>query len=594
MTLTTTESLADKFCREVNRLYECRICGKRFESKRQFYFHWEAESWHEDEAAERMVYREDVKPGRNPPYVVRPVEKELFDIKINSDRDKYRLRKGVNATQILLNEIRHSVEHDEMIVIECIGRQGSGKSVTMLALARYIQLQWHNKFKEEVLNHQRDEKDLYVPKIYISSNLAETLEYTNIARMGDIIIQDEDPTVLGSGSGMSKSQIENILKIMRARCVHYIFVSPVSVPYVDNVNCILETYAKDVKHRVTKLILYDRLQHALGWVEIKILPDDDPLMRRYLKKKMRNIDDLVRRGLAFSAKPSPTKLKSDIDRMIESLLELFGDRNTLYGLDKTFLRRHAFTVIDGTIEYQNYIADRVYIQLQKELLDREYNMDYDMEVDLREQTVDIVEKCGITYKWVKFRTENVIDMMVWATDELATEVYKDNENMLRGALAFNLHILQGMSQKDSAREINIRMGSTRDTTMYFRRRTKKDVGYIHKFIEAKDGLGTLVEIAVQKFFYPRGIRKGGQSEDDIYVEDEDLHIEVKVRSDSRKPEQLVGAHVRELINSGANVVFVIVRYDTKSAIADFYKVEYISVEDSDISEVVYGDVSEES
>lgn len=560
------QNLHELFYKRVNNQYECQLCKERFLSYSSYMWHWENNDWHNDEAGSRLLYRPDYRQHK---WIVRPVEKKLFDRKIHQEREKLPLKQGINANKTLLDEIKNSLEHNEMLVAECIGRQGSGKSVAMVSFARLIQIAWYRRFKQEVMDGKRKAEDLYMPKIWIGSNLEETIRYTKMSNAGDIVIQDEDPTALGGGASASRTQIENLLKIMRERCVHYMFVSPESVSYVTNVNLILETHSKNVKDRMTKLILYDRLQFAIGWITLKILPDDDPLMIRYLRKKRKNIQALMETSLHFSTKPSEERIQKDIELMKKTLLNIC-DESEFYKLSRPFLREHAASCINGIISYQNYIGNRCWVAFQQENIDREFEV----------QLPQAVEKCGLNYEWVEYRKpENGMDMMMFACDEIATEL-RLPDSLLKGSLAFKYHILLGQSQKDAAREAYTRLSGSKHARMYWRKKdTNVSAGYVQQFIESKDGLGTVVEEGVRRWWFPQAERLGGQSQPDLILDG--CNIEVKARSDTREPEYLVKPLIRSKINAREPVKMVIVQYDTKTVTVRFYEVRYNDIEPTD-------------
>lgn len=88
-----------------------------------------------------------------------------------------------------------------------------------------------------------------------------------------------------------------------------------------------------------------------------LVPEDDPLMIRYLRKKRKNIQALIESGLHYSTKPSEERVQKDIQIMRESLLKI-PEESDLYNLDKTFLRRHAPSCVSGIVDYQNYIGEK--------------------------------------------------------------------------------------------------------------------------------------------------------------------------------------------------------------------------------------------
>jgi len=332
---------------------ECNICHEQFKDVKSFLEHWDDN--HESYIVERSLLISPKK--KQVEWIIRPMEEELIKHNLRSDKAYAALRNDIIVNELVVAEIEHGVEHEAMTVVEIVGIPGAGKSVFALTLARLMQMKWLDKIIR--LYKEGRIKEPYVPKIYIGFDLATTLSHLQHARMGDIIIQDEDPEMMGAHSGSTKSQIENVMKIMRKACINFIFVSPVSTPYINMPNLVFEVIYKNTDLRQTRAALYDRKYHAAGWVIMHVLDEDDPLMKAYEAMKDANIELIKMSGGRRSVSISEEQVFADMQKLVDYL------KRINYNFAK---RRHSLVDmieyasmagVEGNTQYQRIVARSV-------------------------------------------------------------------------------------------------------------------------------------------------------------------------------------------------------------------------------------------
>jgi len=339
--------------RQTAGVIKCNICHEQFKDVKSFLEHWDDN--HESYIVERSLLIPPKK--KQVEWVIRPMEEELIKHNLRSDKAYAALRNDIVVNELVVAEIEHGVEHEAMTVVEIVGIPGAGKSVFALTLARLMQMKWLDKIIR--LYKEGRIKEPYVPKIYIGFDLATTLSHLQHARMGDIIIQDEDPEMMGAHSGSTKSQIENVMKIMRKACINFIFVSPVSTPYINMPNLVFEVIYKNTDLRQTRAALYDRKYHAAGWVVMHVLDEDDPLMKAYEAMKDANIELIKMSGGRRSVSISEEQVFADMQKLVDYL------KRINYNFAK---RRHSLVDmieyasmagVEGNTQYQRIVARSV-------------------------------------------------------------------------------------------------------------------------------------------------------------------------------------------------------------------------------------------
>jgi hypothetical protein len=359
-----------------NGEYKCEICESTFHNKRAFQEHWDDD--HDDRALRLGFLSSIGTKKKKTHWSIRPSELELIKEKVRHDRTKQALKNDFIVNEMVMDEFEWGLAESAMTVIEILGIPGVGKSVLGLTLARHLQMLWTDKLLEwwnagpfvreeledgTILEYsltffkETKHKEFYLPTIRIGFNMGQTTKHINEARKGDVVIQDEDPSLAGINARSIQDQIENLLKIMREACINLIFISPVIVNYIATPSFVLEAVAKDVERRLTAAAYYDRQHNAHGWTVFEILPEEDPLMVYYLSKKRENISKIK----AASGKEGVQFDKDDLMRDANILYKFLKDNEIVdFKRDKVtkeFLKTMLlFTEIKGSTKYIDAVA----------------------------------------------------------------------------------------------------------------------------------------------------------------------------------------------------------------------------------------------
>jgi hypothetical protein len=320
---------------KVGKKYVCQVCKRKFKTVRDFRLHWDAD--HDDEAL-GLKFMESAGKNRGPStWTMRPVERELIIDRLRTDKSKKALKRDYLANDLMMEELEYGVEDRAMTVCEILGIPGSGKSLLGLTLGRHLQTLWKNHLDDiwnaspelfASITGSRDDggrPKYYMPMIRIGFNMNQTAAHVRAARMGDVVIQDEDPALAGYEARSIQNQIENLLKIMRKACVNMVFISPVQVTYISVPTMVLEVIAKDTERRRTAAALYDRQHNAHGWVMIEVLREDDPLLVFYEREKDRNIESIKASSGRESVVIDQKVLMKDAKKLYDFLLSVNFD-----------------------------------------------------------------------------------------------------------------------------------------------------------------------------------------------------------------------------------------------------------------------------
>lgn len=346
--------------------FVCQICRNKFDTLNGFKGHWDSE--HDDEALGLNFMRTVGKKGNRGDWTMRPVERELIIDRLRSDKTKRALKQDYIANDLLRDEMEFGVAERASSVIEILGIPGVGKSMLGLTLGRHLQSLWKEHldalWKESPekfarITNSRDEKGnpkYYMPTIRIGFNMQQTSEHVRNAMMGDVVMQDEDPTLAGYEAKSVQDQIENMLKILRKSCVNMMFISPVQVTYISVPTMVLEVIAKDIERRVTAAALYDRQHNAHGWVLIEVLKEDDPLLVFYEREKDKNIQNIKESGGRESVVVSQEALTRDAEKLYKFLLTI-GFNPAQERVSIEFLKGVATLAhIKGSVNYIELVA----------------------------------------------------------------------------------------------------------------------------------------------------------------------------------------------------------------------------------------------
>ena len=545
--------------RKLNNKIKCKYCKKEFDSVQAFKAHWDDE--HASHLAETSFLIPRKKEKGN--WITRPMEVELIKHNLRSDSAFAALRSDFTVNELVIEEFDHGIRDEAMTVVEIVGIPGSGKSLFALSLARILQMKWLEKILE--LYKKKVIHDVYTPKIYVGFDLEDTLGYLRDARMGDTIIQDEDPEMMGAHSGSSKSQIENIMKIMRKACINFIFVSPISTPYINMPNMVFEVIAKNIKLRQTKAALYDRKYHAVGWTVMKILDADDELLVGYNAMKDANIDRIKEAGGRRSINVSEEQILDDIRRLIAYLKKIKYNFNKRRHTLVDLVEYAGMAKVEGDTAYQKFIARQALDVIDARIPDLIENSDSgDFKIDRKYLFLKEEEHDDIAF----------LDLIFKSTGEAlksigARSIKKPGENILKNfkdhhAKAWYNYYYHGLPYDSVGNMFNV--------TGQMIANTYKEGGY--NAIFQTEIQGECAEIALGKKYFRDYNNIGGFGKPDlVHKHDTNDWIEVKCfQRLSEKLENLISKFEYEFVDQGGTLRLALITYKKKECTIRIYRV----------------------
>ncbi len=296
----------------------CLFCSEMLPDTDAFHEHWAKNRDHADYAL-TFLNMGVVKTKREvQDWYMDPTEEAVLNKRMYADPEMRAVRKGKGAGNLIFKTVTARIKYNEMIVGVVYGIPGSGKSEENIsfiylyiipASRAKLATQWLEKSEENyaaALIHREELRrsgdtvlDFYLneisgkkigigsatmdlmrrlgkwrdPKVWITANVAETLKVVRLAKILDVIMQDEDPGLLGRGALTAKEKIETILQTMRKKRISFFFISPVRIQYVSNPNVVFEVTHKKLPltERVSRGIYFDREGTSHGWWQHSIL-----------------------------------------------------------------------------------------------------------------------------------------------------------------------------------------------------------------------------------------------------------------------------------------------------------------------------------
>ena len=547
--------------------YRCTFCKEEFDSEDLFVKHWDEN--HESYIAERAFFKSRKKDTGG--FFTRPMEAELIKHNLRTDVAYRALRSGFTVNELLRAEVDAGVEDEAMTVVEVVGIAGAGKSVFALTLARTFQMTWLDKIVELYVDGELEDKDgkliePYAPKIYMGFDLDETLEHLRTARMGDTIIQDEDPEMMGKHSTSSKQRLENVLKIFRKACINFIFVSPLSTPYINMPNLVFEVIGRNKPKRLTKAALYDRKYHSVGWIVVKVLDEDDELLVAYDAMKDANLELIRASGGRRSVSIPPSVVLEDVKRLLDYLKGIKYNFSKRRHILSSLVELANMAKVEGDSAYQNFIAGQVRDILNEGIID-----DMDLE---------FVGGAAASQKYLFIKEKEIDDRFFLkavyeATDEAferikERSIKKPGENTLKKfkmihAEAWYQHYGQGVSFD--------KVGSMFNVTGQMIANSYDDGGYASIYQE--EIIGECAEVAICGTYYGNYKLVGGKTKPDLVskVDPKGDWIEVKIRNRlSTKLRDLIREFEYEFVDAGGTLRLVLIVYKKKKCKIVVYRV----------------------
>jgi hypothetical protein len=572
------DNLWESCIQKTGKIYVCQICKNKFDSTKTFREHWDSD--HDDEAIGLNFMKSVGRKSGKGDWSMRPVERVLIIDRLRTDKTKRALKQDYVANSLMTEELEYGVARRAMSVIEILGIPEVGKSVFGLTIARHLQTLWkqelddlwrENPEKFAAITGSRDENGkplYYMPMIRIGFNMQQTSEHIRAARMGDVVIQDEDPALAGYEARSIQNQIENLLKIMRKACVSMVFISPVQVSYISVPTMVLEVIAKDIERRLTVAALYDRQHNAHGWVVLEILKADDPLMQFYEQEKDKNIASIKEAGGRESAVINQEMLRRDSERLYKFLLSVgFNPAQERASID--FLKGVALLAgIKGSTNYIELVARN----LQKALATSEFVITKDgyiapLQPDkvitsdnefviVLEDVIEGSEILNLIYESSEEAYNAKLARGEKKPQKLHVEYIKTDEGQIKffskHAEAWMLVYVKGYTMQATADALVRYSESGVSLTDSAIANSYKNDGW--RAIYQEELSGEAAEIAIKKYLFPEDEWRliGGFGQPDIINTVDNTWIEVKARNRLRPKEQIESQitdfeyeHVRE-------------------------------------------------
>jgi len=544
---------------KTKKIFRCTVCKEDFKSRKEFKSHWDDS--HESYADEQTWLTGGTK--KHDGYDMRPMEAELIKHNLRTESAYSALKSDFTVNELVIAEIEHGINNEAMTVTELVGIPGAGKSIFALSLARIIQMRWLEQIID--LFRRGKIKEAYTPRIFIGFDIDTTLQHLRTAKMGDVIIQDEDPEMMGAHSGSTKSQIENIMKVMRKACINFIFVSPVSTPYINMPNMVFEVISKNKKLRRTKAALYDRKYHAVGWVVFKILEADDPLLIEYELMKDVNLEQIKASGGRRSVGITSDQLIEDVERLLEYLKKTnynFTRRHSIADLAE----RAGMAGVEGDSAYQKFVARTTMDYINAEMAELVgYGDDAD-DVDASNKYLFVTEE---RYDDPAFLHEIYRALPEAKTAVRARSTRNPQDNPLKlfkdkHAKGWMHYYAEGLSY-DAVGDI-MKVKGTAIANKYVKH------GWSAIFQEEISG--DCAEHALRKKYFKEFDVVGGLGKPDlVHKVDKNDWIEVKLRRRlSERKEDLVNNFEYEFVDQGGTLRLALITYEQRKCIIQMYRI----------------------
>ena len=251
---------------------------------------------------------------------MRPTEKALFEMLLREPHNRP-LRLGITVNKLVRDELTYGIEKEGHLIMQILGIQGVGKSTLALKIAKIIQREWKRIHNKDV-------------RIFVTFNFHETIKKAMEIQPGDIIIQDEAPSLAGIESRITAERLENLLAILRANQNSWIFVYPELVKDLINPTLILEVVGRYPEKKWTLAVAYSRLNRCLGWVifDVNEVFEDEEFYSWYMQRKMENLRRIQQSGGLISATYQEEEIEKVIDKIVQAW-EKYGRKEIRYKSD---------------------------------------------------------------------------------------------------------------------------------------------------------------------------------------------------------------------------------------------------------------------
>lgn len=190
-----------------------------------------------------------------------------------------------NAVRALKEQLDYTVKEHDFLVCYVWGAPNSGKSEVADSIAFGLKKRYEEA-KETVLMFATFSFTQTLLKI---QELIESIKEENV-----IFVQDEVTTLHGKGSKIAFDNLNNILRVTRAKKWSYLFSCPKFIE-LDILQFSLRTVGRDKERRRNLVLLYDEEKKPVGYVWIPLIQDYNWRDKKY-EAKMENIDRVLGSG----------------------------------------------------------------------------------------------------------------------------------------------------------------------------------------------------------------------------------------------------------------------------------------------------------
>lgn len=219
-----------------------------------------------------------------PELTISPIERASWEGR--KERDPLiDLAFSYNAVRALKEQLDYIVKEHDFLVCYVWGAPNSGKSEVADSVAFGLKKRYEEA-KETVLMFATFSFTQTLLKI---QELTESIEDENV-----IFVQDEVTTLHGKGSKIAFDNLNNILRVTRAKKWSYLFSCPKFIE-LDILQFSLRTVGRDKLKRRNLVLLYDEEKKPVGYVWVPLSQDYEWRDKKYAAK-MENINRVLSSG----------------------------------------------------------------------------------------------------------------------------------------------------------------------------------------------------------------------------------------------------------------------------------------------------------
>ncbi|MCP4651534.1 MAG: hypothetical protein GY853_15840 [PVC group bacterium] len=318
----------------------------------------------EEENSKKKYIKEVFFPQKNRNFCKRfrledDIKEKTFNNKYNDPGLIHVFYRKNDYTESFLKSIQTRIRNQTNIILVIYGEPHSGKSEVGQSIAFNIV----ESFKEQL--------ELSV-RIRLGFSTSEFDGILRKLKKGDVAIRDESPKASGAGARTIKNNLDNIVEIVRANQNSFIFISPRKVE-ASVVTYYLEVAGKDYDNRKVRCILYDPAhkdgKEPIGRIFFS-LHENDRFRKNYEKKKLRNIEGILRNAGQVTVEINEERFNRDLDSLLEICRESgVKSKRDIESRIRAYNAKHEKQEdkIKGTGKYIDNLVDETYLIISNKI-----------------------------------------------------------------------------------------------------------------------------------------------------------------------------------------------------------------------------------